>query len=75
MRTNLAEEDACLFHCGESILALCEKYGKSFCAACFRQGMARCLSPQNHCKFRSHCLVKEYNYWLEEARHQGHHKS
>jgi len=71
MRHNLAEEDSCILHGEEQILAICEKFGKSYCASCFRQGMARCLSPKNPCDYRGHCLVKQFTHWLEEARHKG----
>jgi len=68
MRPSLMEEDGCLLHLGEPILAICEKYGKSYCASCFRQGLAKCLSPESHCKYRSRCLVVHYNSWMEQAR-------
>lgn len=35
--------------------AYCQKYDRYLCASCIR-----CREPKNHCKFRSMCMVWEW---------------
>jgi len=61
-----AQSDGCLLHPEEPVLAVCERLGRSYCASCLKQGLARCLRPTEPCRHRPYCLVRQYGFWLRE---------
>ena len=53
----------CRFHPEKRAVAICEKFKVGYCSECCESDLpeegCRCLSPDQHCRFRSQCIVWE----------------
>ncbi len=48
-------DHSCFHHPDRLAEAYCQKYDRYLCAECIR-----CREPKNHCKFRTMCMVWEW---------------
>jgi len=50
---------ACRTHPDREGVIPCQKYQIAYCRQCFEQGVS-CNDPRLYCKFRSQCLINEF---------------